>query len=104
MRFVRCARQARVPVLCVAMVAATATAVSAARRDTAEDWQTRIQLVERFGAEWYKIGVLLQELGHVRNVLTDIRDIEIFPIGVTGIDDACRYGHFNNNVTHWHDC
>jgi tetratricopeptide (TPR) repeat protein len=51
-------------------------------------WETRENLANRFGAEWYKLGALDHELSGIAEALTDVRDIELFPPALTGLDKA----------------
>jgi TolA-binding protein len=48
-----------------------------------DDWRTRENLVTRLSGEWYKINVLTRELSNVRDIVQDMRDIELFPTEAT---------------------
>ncbi|MBN1127401.1 MAG: tetratricopeptide repeat protein [Chitinispirillaceae bacterium] len=53
---------------------------------TADVWLVRENMAKRFGAEWYKIGMLHNELNSLSDVLADLRDFELFPADLTGLD------------------
>lgn len=52
----------------------------------AEVWRVRENMTTRFGAEWHKIGVLRRELNGIADVLADLRDLELFPAELTGLN------------------
>lgn len=47
----------------------------------------REQLVFRLGSEWYKIGLLKRDLTFISNILEDLRNLELFPLSCTGLDE-----------------
>jgi TolA-binding protein len=54
----------------------------------ADVWLARENMTNRFGAEWYKIEMLRRELNGLSDVLADLRDFELFPAGLTGLDKS----------------
>ena len=56
-------------------------------KDSTDVWQIRENLVTRLGGEWYKIGVLRNELGNMNEILQNLRDIELFPNELTGFNE-----------------
>jgi TolA-binding protein len=52
----------------------------------ADVWMMRENMTNRFGAEWYKIEMLHRELNGLSDVLSDLRDFELFPVELTGLD------------------
>jgi TolA-binding protein len=54
----------------------------------ADVWMVRENMTNRFGAEWYKIGMLHRELNGLSDVLADLRDFELFPAELTGLEKA----------------
>jgi TolA-binding protein len=54
----------------------------------ADVWMVRENMTNRFGAEWYKIEMLHRELYGLSDVLADLRDFELFPAELTGLDKA----------------
>lgn len=62
-------------------------------------WQARENLVNRFGAEWYKIGALNRETTGIADVLTDIRDLELFPVEFTGLNKTTIV-RFDKSIEH----
>ncbi len=56
--------------------------------DLHDIWRTRENQVLRFGSQWEKIGMLNQELMEVSDVLSDIRDLQLFPSELTRIDNS----------------
>jgi TolA-binding protein len=44
-----------------------------------DDWRTRENLVTRLSGEWYKINVLARDLSSVKDIVQNMRDIELFP-------------------------
>lgn len=70
------------------LLSATLLVGLCAARETKQDpWKIRHQLVERLGAEGYRINTLTSETGHINDVLLDIRDMEVFPPSVTRLSD-----------------
>lgn len=59
-----------------------------AKEKQGDVWLARETLANRFGTEWYKIGMLNRELGGIADVLADLRDLELFPAELTGLDKA----------------
>jgi TolA-binding protein len=51
------------------------------------NWKTRQNLVFRLGSEWYKIGLLERDLSFISDILSDLRDLELFPLTLTGFDE-----------------
>jgi hypothetical protein len=52
----------------------------------ADVWRVRENIANRFGAEWFKIDMLHNELNSLSDVLADLRDFELFPADLTGLD------------------
>jgi TolA-binding protein len=44
-----------------------------------ENWRIRENLVTRLSGEWYKISVLTREISSVKDIIQNMRDIELFP-------------------------
>jgi TolA-binding protein len=51
-------------------------------------WLVRENMTNRFGAEWQKIEMLRRDLNGLSDVLADLRDFELFPTELTGLDKA----------------
>jgi tetratricopeptide (TPR) repeat protein len=70
-----------------------------AQQKSNTEWDRNHYLVERLGAEVYKIDKLLEELKQLGEIVKELRDIEVFPAGVTrldedkllGFDKRCEY-------------
>ena len=60
-------------------VCALLPVASVAKEAKKEDWRVRENLVTRLSGELYKINVLTRELSSVSDVISDMRDIELFP-------------------------
>ncbi|MFP4240642.1 MAG: tetratricopeptide repeat protein [Chitinispirillaceae bacterium] len=52
-----------------------------------DEWRARENQVLRFGSQWKKIADLNQELNQISDVIADIRDIQLFPAGLTRLDN-----------------
>jgi len=52
-----------------------------------DDWRVRENLVTRLSGEWYKINVLNTELTNVKEILEDLRDMELVSPSVTRLSD-----------------
>ena len=62
-------------------------------------WKTRENLAMRLAAEWYKINVLSRELSSIADILSEMRDLQLYPQSVTGFDDALLV-HFDKKIEH----
>jgi len=56
---------------------------SFAKKEKKDLWQTHETLTSRLGAEWYKIGVLKNDLESINDILKDLREFELFPEKIT---------------------
>jgi TolA-binding protein len=65
--------------------------------DSAEDWRVRQMLVDRLGAEWYRIGVLKRELSHIGDIASDLRNLELYPESITRLSDE-RLAAFDRTI------
>ncbi|MBD3344841.1 MAG: tetratricopeptide repeat protein [Chitinivibrionales bacterium] len=70
----------------IAIVSMLLPDVAAGEAQT-DEWRVRQNLASRLEAEWYKIGILNRELSNVRDVLGDIRSLQLFPLQVTGLNE-----------------
>jgi tetratricopeptide (TPR) repeat protein len=61
------------------------------------NWKTRQNLVFRLGSEWYKIGLLERDLSFISDILSDLRDLELFPLTLTGFDEN-ELLHFDKQI------
>jgi TolA-binding protein len=52
-------------------------------QEKADDWRMRESITARLCGEWYKINVLTRELSSVKEIIADLRDMELFPAEVT---------------------
>ncbi len=52
-----------------------------------DDWHIRENLVTRLSGEWYKINVFNTELSSVKDILDDLRDMELVSPSVTRLSD-----------------
>lgn len=60
---------------------------SLAKKKEKDIWQTHETLTNRLSAEWYKIGVLKNDLESISDILNDLRDFELFPEKITKLYD-----------------
>lgn len=75
-------------ILCICMLlAATGNSISSVTALNSMSLKKREQLVFRLGSEWYKIGLLKRDLTFISNILEDLRDLELFPLSCTGLDE-----------------
>ncbi len=51
------------------------------------NWKNRQYLVTRLGSEWYKIGLLQRDLTYISDILADLRDLELYPVTLTGLNE-----------------
>lgn len=63
------------------------TSVLAARKFKKDIWEINENLSLRLTAEWHKIGVLKREASAITDVLTAMRDLELYPSALTGFND-----------------
>lgn len=50
-------------------------------------WQIHEILTNRLSAEWFKLGVLENDLKSIRDILMDIRDFQLFPYKITQLNE-----------------
>ncbi len=50
-------------------------------------WYAYEALTSRLGSEWYKIGVLKNDLASIRNILDGLRNLQLFPSGITRLNE-----------------
>lgn len=60
---------------------------SLAKKKEKDIWQTHETLTNRLSTEWYRIGVLRNDLENIRDILNDLRDFELFPEKVTKLNE-----------------
>ncbi len=61
---------------------------SLAKKEKKDVWQTHETLTNRLSAEWYKIGVLKNDLESISDILRDLRDFELFPEKITKLYES----------------
>ena len=61
---------------------------SLAKKEKKDVWQIRETLTNRLSAEWYKIGILRNDLESISEILTDLRDFELFPEKITKLYES----------------
>lgn len=50
-------------------------------------WKNRQYLISRLGSEWYKMGLLQRDLAYISDILSDLRDLELYPVALTGFNE-----------------
>ena len=60
---------------------------TAEQKKMIDEWRVRENLVGRLESEWERVQALFHELASVADVLNDIRNIELFPAGITHMDE-----------------
>ncbi len=58
-----------------------------AKRDSLDIWQTQETLTNRLSMEWFKIGFLKDNIENVEDILNDLRNLQLYPSGVTQLSD-----------------
>lgn len=51
------------------------------------EWKQHETLTNRLSSEWYRIGILQNDLDDINDLLSDLVDFEIYPQSVTGLND-----------------
>jgi TolA-binding protein len=51
------------------------------------NWKNRQYLITRLGSEWYKMGLLQRDLAYISDILSDLRDLELYPVALTGFNE-----------------
>ncbi|MBN1600801.1 MAG: tetratricopeptide repeat protein [Chitinispirillaceae bacterium] len=69
------------------LLAIAGNSVSSVTTNDSMSLKKREQLVFRLGSEWYKIGLLKRDLTFISNILEDLRNLELFPLSCTGLDE-----------------
>ena len=58
-------------------------------KQTEEDiWKVKENLTFRLGSEWYKMEILSREISSLSDILTEIRDLELYPANLTGFVES----------------
>lgn len=52
-----------------------------------DEWKKHESLTNRLSSEWFRIGILQNDLDDIRDVFNDLLDFEIYPQSVTGLSD-----------------
>ncbi len=74
----------RLPLMLTAWILFLACIARGAPSDAdSGQWRAREMLVNRLGAEWYRIGLLKRELTHIKDIAEDLRNLELYPETIT---------------------
>jgi TolA-binding protein len=69
------------------LVLSTGNSLVFAKDKDDTNWNNRQYLITRLGSEWYKMGLLQRDLAYISDILSDLRDLELFPVALTGFDE-----------------